>query len=139
VKKGGLVVLGLVLLVGAAFLVDVFWLPGSASVAELPSGENRPFGAPQWLGADLDEQQIILRWRSVPGALAYTLWQSSDPEGEFRVIHMGRDTTYEAQNSLNPGETSCYLLTATDPEFDESGFSPPRCVISNRAGDPESR
>jgi len=135
VNKGGLVVLGMALLVGAAFLVDVLWIPGSASVREISQVEKGPFPAPQWLAADLDEQQIILRWRSVPGALAYTLWRSPDPEGKFWVIHMGRDTTYADQYSLNPGESCCYLLTATDPEFDESGFSHPRCVSSHRPGD----
>lgn len=132
-KKGGLVVLGLALLVGAAFLVDALWLQGPAPVGEASSAEVLIFPAPQWVAADPVGAQIKLRWRSVPGALAYSLWRSPGPEGKFRVVYMGRDTTFADRQSMAPGETWCYQLTATDPEFDESGFSPSRCVSARRA------
>ena len=138
-KKAYRVVLGLALLVGAAFLVDLFWIPGSASVLENSPGDVGPIPTPRWLAADLVGQRIVLRWRSVPGALAYTLWRAPGPEEKFRVVHMGRDTTFTDSIGLDPGMTWCYQLTATDPEFGESAFSSSRCLSFDHAGDPESR
>ena len=80
----------------------------------------------------MNEGKTSLQWRSVPGALAYTLWRSTDPEGSFQVIHRGRDTLFADPEPLHPGETRCYLLTATDWEFDDSGFSESRCVTKTR-------
>jgi hypothetical protein len=132
VKGAGLVLLGLVLLIGAAFLVEAVWSPGPAADREIPLGEARNFSAPQWLAADLIRDQVSLRWRTVPGALAYTLWRSPDPEGSFRVIHMGRDTIFVDRHVPDPGDSLCYLLTATDWELGESGFSESRCVSSTK-------
>ena len=126
-KGAGRILPGLVLLVGAAILVDAVLLPGSAEDRDFRPGETRYFSAPQWLASDRDVEHVNLRWRSVPGALAYTLWRSPDPGGSFQVIHMGRDTTFVDRQILDPGESRCYLLTATDWEFGESGFSDARC------------
>ena len=116
------------LLLGAAFLVDDVLSPEHDPVRETSPGEPGIFPAPQWLAAGSDGQQILLRWRTVPGALAYTLWRSPDPGGIFGFIHMGRDTIYGDRDGLVPGNSYCYLLTATDPEFDESGPSREKCV-----------
>ncbi len=127
-RRGGLVILGIVLLSAAAFLVDDVLNPQYDSAREAPAGDPEYLPAPQWIAAGSDGERIRLRWRSVPGALAYTVWRSPNPGGEFGFIHMGRDTTYVDRTGLVPGNFYCYLLSATDSEFDESGLSGKKCV-----------
>jgi hypothetical protein len=130
VKRAGPVALILVLVLGAVFLVDSYWLPGPDSRPPSFVGDTPSFPPPRWLSAEHDGKAVQLSWHSVPGALAYTLWRSPRAEGDFQVIHRGRDTLFVDRSDLSPGQTWCYLLTATDPEFDESPFSDSRCVQS---------
>jgi len=139
VRKRGFVVLGIALLLVAAFLVEAVLTPKSATLNETPPVEPEGFLSPSWVAAGVEGEQVFLHWRSVPGALAYTLWRSGDPDSGYRVIHMGRDTTYADQDGLVHGQLYCYLLTATDPEFDESGLSPEKCVEFGDGEDDDSR
>jgi len=132
VRRSGLVVSGIALLLAAAFLVHAILTPQPAPMQEIPLGEPGGFSPPRWVAAGSDGERILLRWRSVPGALTYTLRRSGNPGGEFRVIHMGRDTTYADRDGLVPENLYCYLLSAIDPEFDESGRSREKCVKFGR-------
>lgn len=134
-RRSGFVILGVALLSATAFLVDGVLNPEHDSTRETSRDEPGYFPAPQWIAAGSDGAQIRLRWRPVPGALAYTLWRSPNPGGEFGFIHMGRDTTYADRDGLVPGNVYCYLLSATDPEFDESGLSGEKCVEFSGSGD----
>ena len=138
-RKRGFVVLGIALLLVVAFLVEEVLTPQPATLNEAPPVEPVGFISPRWVTAGMDGEQVFLHWRSVPGALAYTLWRSGDPDDGYRVIHMGRDTTYADQDSLVHGKLYCYQLTATDPEFDESGLSQTKCVEFGGGGDEDSR
>jgi hypothetical protein len=135
VRRSGLVVLRVALLLAAAFFVDAILTPQPAPMQEIPPGEPGGFSPPRWVAAGSDGEQILLRWRSVPGALAYTLRRSRNPDGGYRVIHMGRDTTYADRDGLVPESLYCYLLSAIDPEFDESGQSREQCVEFGRGRD----
>jgi hypothetical protein len=103
VKWTGLAVLALVLILGAAFLVVHTAREESESSAGIPTGEAPPFPAPTWLASEDDGEKILLRWRSVSGALAYTIWRSLEPGGEFKIIHRGRDTVLVDLARPSPG------------------------------------
>ena len=127
-RRSGLVILGVVLLLAAAFLVDDVLNPECDSAGETSTSEPGYLPAPRWIAAGSDGEQVHLRWRSVPGALAYTVWRAPNPGGVFELIHMGRDTSYTDRDGLVPGSFYCYMLSTTDPEFDESGLSREKCV-----------
>ncbi|MCK9995449.1 MAG: hypothetical protein KAH56_04110 [Candidatus Krumholzibacteria bacterium] len=126
--KRGYVVLGLILTLASVFLVEKALTPQPAMLKGIPPVEPEGFLSPEWVAADGNGARVFLHWRSVPGALAYTLWRSGDPDRGYRVIHMSSDTTYTDRNGLISGEHYFYQLTATDSEFGESGFSETKCV-----------
>ncbi len=127
-RKRGFVVLGIMLALASVFLIEKVLTPQPTLSNDIPPVESGGFPSPGWVATDGTGEQVLLHWRSVPGALAYTLWRSRALDSDFRVIHLGEDTTYTDQNGLVPGEQYFYMLTATDPEFGESGFSEKICV-----------
>ena len=127
-KKAGQVGLSLAVLAGAVWFLETATAPEPAVVVEPPLGEKTGLPLPVLLTADAAGQRVFLSWQSVPGALTYHLWRATGPDAAFKVIFMGPDTTFTDVAGLLPGQNYCYQLTTIDPEFDESGFSAPKCV-----------
>lgn len=134
-KKAGLVFLGVVMLAGAVWFLETATAPEPVAVVDNSPGEYSGLPVPVLLAADRAGQKVHLRWRSVPGALAYHLWRSPGVDGDIGVIFTGSDTTFTDIDGIFPDRRYCYQLTTIDPEFDESGFSDQKCVDSH----PDSR
>ena len=109
-------------------LVGKALTPQPIRLNDIPPVEPGGFSIPVWVVTDGSGEQVPLRWHSVPGALAYTLWRSGDPDGGYRVIHQGSDTTYTDRDCPDPGGQYFYMLMAIDSEFGDSGFSDKKCV-----------
>jgi len=128
VRWGRFIFTGAAVLLGAAFWGEAVLDKESAPVSSSTPEAGAVLTAPAWPAADAGKDHVHLRWRSVPGALAYSIWRSEGRGGEFEFLRVGRDTTYCDRDGLVSGKRYCYMLTATDPEFAESGFSRERCV-----------
>lgn len=94
----------------------------------IPGARGGDFSAPSWVGVRLDRQKIHLRWDKVAGAIAYNLYRSATPGGEYEVVGNVTSTRYVDGNDLEKGATYYYVLTALNEEFDESERSEERSV-----------
>jgi hypothetical protein len=135
VKKAVLVFLGVVALGAVVWFLETATEPEPVAIVDNSSGEYSGPPVPVLLATDRAGQKVHLRWRSVPGALAYHLWRAPGSAGKFEVVFMGQDTTFTDGVGLLPDQIYCYQLATLDPEFDESGFSEQKCVDGN----PDSR
>ncbi|MDR3490791.1 MAG: fibronectin type III domain-containing protein [Gammaproteobacteria bacterium] len=69
--------------------------------------------------------QINLNWYSVPGAISYSVYQSTN-NGAYRRIAFNVIHNYERQIPVTPGTNYSYYVTAVD----SSGEGPASNVVS---------
>lgn len=99
---------------------------GAAMVAHAVTITDGGFKAPTWVGIGMDQDQLFLKWDTVPGALAYYIWRSETSGSGYKHIGYARISRFVDKAGLVEGNTYYYVLTAINSEFDETPYSEER-------------
>lgn len=86
------------------------------------------FDAPKWVGLRYDQGRIFLNWDPVPGAIAYNVFRSDSPGGNYEVVGTPQGSRYIDKEGLAQGKTYYYVLSAMNGEFEETPQSEERSI-----------
>ena len=86
------------------------------------------FKAPIWSGLRLDGERIMLKWDSVPGAMAYNIWRSAISGEHYEVVGNAQGSRFVDRNNLVKGQTYFYTISAMNAEFEETERSEERSI-----------
>lgn len=92
----------------------------SVTIPGVKAGE---FKAPKWVGMRIDRNKIFLNWDDVAGSMAYNIYRSATPGGEYELVGSAQSTKYADRDNLIKGDTYYYVLTALNEEFEETEYS----------------
>jgi len=86
-----------------------------------------PILPPTGLTADGAVSAMHLNWNNVEGAVYYKVYEKVGQDS-LQFIEKVKSTQYTVRN-LDFGADKCYLVTALDPENEETEFSPSACNV----------
>lgn len=86
-------------------------------------GQTGEFVPPIWVGIRMDQGKILLNWDPVPGAVAYNIYRSTNPGGDYEVVGNSQASSHADKSNLEEGKTYYYVLTAMNADFEETDHS----------------
>lgn len=86
-------------------------------------GATGDFVPPTWVGARIDRGKVYLNWNPVPGAVAYNVYRSTTPGGNYEVVGNTQASSHADNQNLEQGATYYYVLTAMNADFEETPYS----------------
>ncbi len=111
----------------------------------IPSGEVSaytiipgPPGAPEWLTAEADDNDVTLEWAPSPecDVAGYNVYRKTGPSGNFvKILSLITETTCVDENR-NYGTTYYYRIKAQDHSLQESPYSPEASVTPENTEPP---
>ena len=86
-----------------------------------------PIQPPKGLIADGDVSSMHLNWDTVEGAIYYKIYEKVSQDSAKFIIKV-KSNQYTVRN-LDYSADKCYLVTALDPEGEETGYSSSACNV----------
>jgi sugar lactone lactonase YvrE len=111
-----------------AAVVDGKEIFSSEKTVTIPGAAVGEFAPPTWVGLRIEQDKIFLNWDKVPGAMAYNIYRSTTPGGEYELVGNATVSKYADKDGLTPGETYYYVITAIDEQFEETEYSEERSI-----------